>query len=77
MLDVLDAEQELFDARVNLVRAQHDELVAAFQVKSALGQMTAEGLTLPVEVYDATKHYEDVRGQWIGTGIEPAPGYGD
>lgn len=77
VLDVLDAEQELFDARVNMVRAQHDEMVAAFQVKSALGQMTAEGLTLPVEVYDPTKHYEDVRNKWIGTGIEPAPGYND
>lgn len=77
VLDVLDAEQELFDARVNMVRAQHDEMVAAFQVKSALGQMTAEGLTLPVEAYDPTTHYEDVRNQWIGTGIEPAPGYND
>lgn len=77
VLDVLDAEQELFDARVNMVRAQHDEMVAAFQVKSALGQMTADGLALPVEVYDPTKHYEDVRNQWIGTGIEPAPGYND
>lgn len=75
VLDVLDAEQELFDARVNTVRAQHDEMVAAFQVKSALGQMTADGLALSVEVYDPTKHYEDVRDQWIGTGIEPAPGY--
>jgi outer membrane protein len=77
VLDVLDAEQELFDARVNLVRAQHDEFVAAFQVKSGLGQMTAEGLGLQVDVYDPTKHYEDVRDQWIGTGIQPAPGYED
>lgn len=77
VLDVLDAEQELFTARVSLVQSQHDEMVAAFQVKSALGQMTAEGLTLAVQVYDATKHYDDVRDQWIGTGIEPAPGYND
>lgn len=77
VLDVLDAEQELFDARVSMVRAQHDEMVAAFQVKSALGQMTADGLTLSTEVYDPTKHYDDVRDQWIGTGIEPAPGYKD
>jgi len=77
VLDVLDAEQELFDARVNMVKAQHDELVAAFQVKTALGQATAEGLNLPVDRYDAGKHYEEVRGQWIGTGIEPAPGYGE
>ncbi|MEW5729813.1 MAG: TolC family outer membrane protein [Pseudomonadota bacterium] len=75
VLDVLDAEQELFDARVSLVRAQRDEMVAAFQVKSAVGEMTAQGLTLPVEVYDPVEHYEDVRGQWVGTGIDPAPGY--
>lgn len=77
VLDVLDAEQELFDARVSMVRAQHDEMVATYQVKSALGQMTAEGLALAVEAYDPTRHYDDVRGQWIGTGIEPAPGYTD
>ncbi|MBC7952683.1 MAG: TolC family outer membrane protein [Rhodospirillaceae bacterium] len=77
VLDVLDAEQELFDARVNLVRAQRDEMVAAFQVKSALGQMTADGLALSVEVYDSTTHYQDVRDQWIGGGIQPAPGYGE
>jgi|AGTN01.2.fsa_nt_gi type I secretion outer membrane protein, TolC family len=75
VLDVLDAEQELFDARVNMVRAQHDEMLAAFQVRSAVGQLTAEELALPVEIYDATGHYEDVRGQWIGGGIDPAPGY--
>ncbi|MBI5163345.1 MAG: TolC family outer membrane protein [Magnetospirillum sp.] len=75
VLDVLDAEQELFDARVNLVRAQRDELVASFQLKSGLGQMTAAGLSLPVEVYDPLKHYEDVRGQWIGTGVDKLPGY--
>ncbi|MBC7906454.1 MAG: TolC family outer membrane protein [Rhodospirillaceae bacterium] len=77
VLDVLDAEQELFQARVNMVRAQHDEMVAAFQVKSAVGQMTADGLALSVEVYDPTKHYEDVRDQWIGGGITPAPGYAE
>lgn len=70
VLDVLDAEQELFDARVNLVRAQRDEMVAAFTLKSALGQMTAEGLALPVDVYDPTKHYEEVRGKWVGAGID-------
>lgn len=70
VLDVLDAEQELFDARVNLVRAQRDEAVAAFTLKSALGQMTAEALALNVEVYDPTQHYDDVRGKWIGTGID-------
>lgn len=75
ILDVLNAEQELFDARVNLVKAQRDVLVDSYQVKSALGQMTAQGLNLPAEVYDPTKHYDDVRGQWFGNGIDKDKGY--
>lgn len=75
ILDVLNAEQELFDARVNLVKASRDVLVSAYQVKSAEGQMTAAGLNLPVDVYDPTKHYDEVRGQWIGNGIDKDKGY--
>lgn len=77
VLDVLDAEQELFDARVNLVRAQHDETLAAYQVRSAMGSMTAKALALPVDLYDPVKHYDDVRDKWIGGGIEKSPGYED
>lgn len=75
VLDTLNAEQELFTSRVNLVTAQHDEMVAAFQLDAALGRMTAEGLHLPVDIYDPRKHYDDVRDQWIGGGIDKAPGY--
>ena len=75
VLDVLNAEQELFDARVNYTRAQHDVLAAAYQVKSSVGQMTAQGLNLSVEIYDPTKHYDDVRGKWIGNGIDTENGY--
>ena len=77
VLDVLDAEQELFDARVSLVRAQRDEMVAAFQLKSALGDLTAQGLALKVDAYDPVQHYEGVRGKWIGSGVDPLPGYED
>ena len=44
VLDVLDAEQELFDARVNLVRARRDEGVAAFAMLEVTGGMTARVL---------------------------------
>jgi len=70
VLDVLNAEQELFQARVNLVRAQHDQMLAAFTLKSALGEMTAEALALNVEIYDPRKNFDDVRYQWIGSGID-------
>jgi len=69
VLDVLNAEQELFDARVNLARAQHDVLLAAYQVRSAVGRLTAESLGLAVDLYDPVRHYDEVRDKWIGNGI--------
>ncbi len=71
VLDVLNAEQELLTAEVNLVQARHDETVAGFQLKSTVGQLTAQALALPVQMYDPVKHYDEVRGQWIGTGVTP------
>ncbi|MDD5586333.1 MAG: TolC family outer membrane protein [Alphaproteobacteria bacterium] len=67
-LDVLNAEQELLNAKVDLVKAEHAEAVAILQVKAAVGALTAEALRLPVETYDPSVHYEDVRDRWIGLG---------
>jgi outer membrane protein len=66
VLDVLDQEQELLDARVNLVRAQRTEYVAAYQLLASVGRMTVQSLELPIEAYDPNAHYIDVRDQWIG-----------
>ena len=66
VLDVLDAEQELLDSKVNLVRAQRDEVVAAFRLRSAIGQLTARRLGLSVPYYDPEKHYREVRDKWYG-----------
>lgn len=68
LLDVLDAEQELLDARVSLVGAQRDETVAAYRLKAAAGQLTARQLGLAVDFYDPSVHYDEVRGKWIGWG---------
>ncbi len=70
VLDVLDAEQELLDAKVSIVGAQRDEIVAKFELKSAIGEMTATQLALPVTAYDSLKHYNDVRLKLFGGGIE-------
>ncbi|NUB13971.1 TolC family outer membrane protein [Azospirillum brasilense] len=69
VLDVLNQEQELLNARVNLVRAQRTEMVQAFTVLGAIGQLTARQLNLPVQYYDADTHYKQVRNKWIGTGV--------
>ncbi len=68
-LDVLDAEQELLDSRVALVRAKRDEHVAAYSLLAATGSLTAQDLGLPVQVYDATRHYRSVRWLPIGWGM--------
>lgn len=67
VLDVLDAEQELLDSRVNHVRARRDEVVAVFQLKAAVGQLTAREMKLPADPYDPMGHYDEVRGKWFGT----------
>lgn len=66
VLDVLDAEQELLDAKVSLVRAQRDELVAVFELKTAIGDLTAEKLGLNTNIYDPNVHYDEVRDAWVG-----------
>lgn len=67
VLDVLDAEQELLDAKVELVRAQRDELVAVYQLKQAVGDLTVQKLGLETAIYDPNVHYDEVRGKWFGT----------
>jgi outer membrane protein len=70
VLDVLDAEQALLTSQVNLVRAQHDEIVAAYSVIAAVGRLTARNLSLKVPLYDAEQHYQNVRDKWWGVGID-------
>ncbi|MFN8759151.1 MAG: TolC family outer membrane protein [Tagaea sp.] len=69
VLDVLTAEQELLNSRVSLVQAQRDEVLAAFQLLSAVGRLRASELGLPVEIYDPAANLGAVRGRWRGNDI--------
>jgi outer membrane protein len=71
-LDVLNAEQELLDAKTDQAKAQHDRDLAVLQIKAATGTLTADNLKLPVGIYDPALHYEDVRNQWIGFSADNA-----
>jgi outer membrane protein len=68
IIDVLNAQQELFTDRVQLVTAQHDLAVAEFNLALQIGQLTAADLRLPVKLYDVDEHYRDVRNKWLGFG---------
>jgi outer membrane protein len=65
-LDVLNAEQELLDAKIDQVRSQHDRDFAVLQIKAAVGVLTVDNLRLPVNPYDPKRHYDDVKNQWAG-----------
>ena len=66
-LDVLDAQQELLNARETLIVARRDRVVASFALLSAMGRLTAEALQLPAPVYDPAEHYDSVRTRLYGT----------
>lgn len=65
-LDVLNAEQELLDAKIDMAKAQHDKQLAMVQIKAAIGELNADHLRLPVEHYDPEQHYDDVKYKLIG-----------
>jgi len=71
VLDRLNAQQELLDANVALLRAQRDEFIASNDLLAATGKMTALNLALPVEHYDPVANYADTRGRFFGTSISP------
>ena len=61
LLDVLDAEQDFLDARVNVVRTEQAEAVASYQLAAATGRLTAEIQKVQVPLYDFQANYDRVR----------------
>jgi outer membrane protein len=68
-LDVLNAQQALVNARVALVTAQRDRVVASYSVLAAVGSLSPQILGLRIEVYDPMVHYQQIRDAWGGVRI--------
>ena len=65
-LDVLNAQQALVNARIALVTAQHDRVVASYSVLQAIGRLSPQVLGLHTTTYDPSVHYHQVRDSWFG-----------
>jgi outer membrane protein len=65
-LDVLNAQQELLVARVNLITAQRDRVVFSYAVVRAMGRLTTKALSLNVAQYSAKQHFDQVKDLWYG-----------
>lgn len=65
-LDILNAQQELLNARIALIFAQRERVVASYAVLAAMGRLSMETLHLGEERYDPTIHFDQVRDLWGG-----------
>ncbi|MXU66071.1 TolC family outer membrane protein [Oceanomicrobium pacificus] len=59
-LDVLNAELEFQEARVDLISSKRDEYVAAFQLLASMGLLSVEQLRLGIPTYDPDVNYRAV-----------------
>lgn len=60
-LDVLDAEQNLLDARASRITAEADLQVGYYQLLSSMGLLTVEDLKLGIPTYDPAAYYNAVK----------------
>lgn len=65
-LDVLNAQEELLEARVQLIEAQRNRVVAAVTLLSATGRLRPRELGIAVAEYRPEEHYEAVKDKWYG-----------
>jgi outer membrane protein len=65
-LDILNQQQALVNARLALVTAQHDRVVASYTVLSSIGRLSPQVLRLPTPLHDPSVHYFQVRDSWAG-----------
>lgn len=74
IIEILNAEQELLQARVQLVSARRNAYVAGFSLLAAMGRAEAQDLGIGGGLlYDPENNYKRVRGKWFDWDDDPAP----
>lgn len=71
--DVLNAQQKLLEARVNVVTAQRNIIAGTYATLAAMGRLSAALLRLDVTPYDPEVHLEQVKNKWIGLSTSSQP----
>lgn len=66
VLDVLDAEQELFEAQIELTKAKSNEVRSTYSLKSVIGELNAMKLGLKVKLYNPDEHLEKIKYRFVG-----------
>lgn len=64
-LDVLNAEQELLEAKLSVVSSQNIYETTVFELLSIIGAFDAESLRLPIDRYDPEENFNKVTDDWF------------
>jgi outer membrane protein len=74
ILDILNAEQELLNSKVQLVAARRNSYVAGFTLLAAMGRAEARDLGLEGgPLYDPSEYYARVENAWNDWSTNPDP----
>ena len=65
-IDVLNAQQDLTNARTRLIQSQRDRIIASYTLLSAVGRLDVQVLKLNTPDYLPEVHYHQVRDAWHG-----------
>ncbi|MEP6567552.1 MAG: transporter, partial [Mesorhizobium sp.] len=65
-LDVLNAQNDVISAKINLATSERDVVVASYAILSAVGRLSADTLALQVTKYKPEEHYKAVKDKWTG-----------
>jgi len=65
-IDVLNAQQDLTNARMRLIQSQRDRVIASYTLLSAVGRLDVHVLNLNTPDYLPEVHYHQVRDAWHG-----------
>ena len=63
LLDVLNAQSELLNAQLQLVKAEKDYFLGGYRLMAAMGQLNGKYLKLNLEQFNPQAHFQQVRRQ--------------
>ena len=67
-LDVLNLQDDLINAKINLVQAEQQRDLFTYQLFNVIGHLTAQDLKLPTEYYDDMAHSDGLTYTLFGFG---------
>ena len=65
-LDVLNAQNDVTTAKIDLASSEHDVVVASYAIVLVIGHLSVDRLGLQVAVYHPEEHYKAVKDKWYG-----------